>query len=1132
MRKAGFAFILVLAVLAPGSPPTPTAQSFDSDPLLAGPPVVLTGNWDDASFGSSVATAGDVNGDGYEDVIVGAPGMSNTTGRAYVFLGGPNCLAAAPVTTLEGEGFGTFFGISVAAAGDVNGDAYDDVVIGAFGYGQFTGRAYVYLGGPGGLMTPAAAALTGGAGGDYFGGSVAGAGDVNGDGFADVVIGARGYDTLTGRAYVFYGQANGVSQTPATTLTGEAVHSEFGSVVAPAGDVNGDGRADVLVGAPNFSSGTGRAYLYLGGASGLATVAARTLTGTGASDYFAKSLGTAGDVDADGYDDVVVGADPYGGPEGRASIYLGGPAGLGPTPATVLTAAGTGHMAFGAAVGTAGDVNGDGYSDVVVGAPYDDGRGSASLFLGGASGLTTTVAVTMAGEEAGDNFGASVAPAGDVDGDGHADVVVGARYHEGRGGAYIYGAGACVVGDFTGDRKSDILWRHGSLGEVWLWPMDGVTRVSESYVRTVPDTNWEIRGLGDQTGDGKADILWRNKGNGQIYLWQMDGAAPTAEAYMDTVETAYDIVGTGDFNSDGKSDILWRHTTLGDVWIWLMDGATSLSEIYIDRVEPGYVVKGVGDLDGDRKADIVWHHGTTGEVWIWPMDGTTRLDQSWVATVPDVGYEIVGVADFTGDRMSDLLWHHATRGEVWLWTMNGTTRVDETLVGTVPDVSYEIVGAGDYNGDGKADILWHHATLGEVWVWLMDGTTKLSETWVGTVPDVGYQIDVVAGAGLPRCYIAQKPFKADDPQQCFGAMGSRCAGDAPGAPVSPPSASCMVSAAVGVGSIRHDQCCLQDPTGFACGDWGTWFNVFACRTEFEEAAGDLLCGFTWRLPFGPYAVDNDEGSDTPDALPVPPNLLAPDGTMIAAPTLALNTCAYCRAGDCVRDQDGVTYTEPASNPQCGSFARCGCTHIVSPREIGPVPAAGGNAHFTVNEYGSSCGSWLAASNASWITLGGSGVGNSSGQVPFTVAANPGDARSGTLTIAGQVVTVNQVGGAAVTCASVAGTWAFALDEVVTCTQTGSSHGGGEGVITITQSGCSIAFTIETEDGPLAYTGTVAGNTMSFTGPEATGSGWTVNSRWGTGPMSADGRRIDLATSSVLADSYESCTSTGTTVLSR
>jgi peptidyl-Asp metalloendopeptidase len=297
-----------------------------------------------------------------------------------------------------------------------------------------------------------------------------------------------------------------------------------------------------------------------------------------------------------------------------------------------------------------------------------------------------------------------------------------------------------AASDFTPDLVSDILWRHDTLGDVWLWPMAGGVPQSETFVRTVAGTNWEIRGLGDQTGDGEADILWRNKATGEIYFWPMSGSTPLSEIYAGSVATGFDIAATGDFDGDGKSDILWRNSMNGEVWIWLMDGAAPLAETFVDVVDPGYAVKGTGDFDGNGKTDIVWHRGATGEVWVWLMDGATRVSQTWVGTVPDTDYQIEGVGDFDGDGKADLLWRHTTRGEVWMWSMDGAARLSEAWIGNVPDTGYRIAATGDYDGDRKADILWHHATRGEVWVWLMDGTTPLSETWVATVPDVGYQI--------------------------------------------------------------------------------------------------------------------------------------------------------------------------------------------------------------------------------------------------------------------------------------------------------------------------------------------------------------------------------------------------------
>ena len=293
--------------------------------------------------------------------------------------------------------------------------------------------------------------------------------------------------------------------------------------------------------------------------------------------------------------------------------------------------------------------------------------------------------------------------------------------------------------DFTGDSRSDLLWRHATGGDIWLWPMDGATHTAESWVQTVGDTNWEIRGLGDQNGDGLADLLWRNKVNGQIYLWLMDGAARIDEVYVDTVSTGYDIVGTGDFDGNGRSDILWRHAGSGDVWIWLMNGPLRVSQTFVDRVDATYTVKGVGDFDGNHKADIVWQ-GSAGDTWVWLMNGAARQSQALAGTVNDTGYQIQAVTDFTGDGKDDLLWWHATRGEVWIWTMNGGANVAPAWVGNVSDTGYRIAGTGDYDGDGQADILWHHNTRGEVWVWLMDGAVKRSEHYAGAVPDGGYRI--------------------------------------------------------------------------------------------------------------------------------------------------------------------------------------------------------------------------------------------------------------------------------------------------------------------------------------------------------------------------------------------------------
>jgi uncharacterized repeat protein (TIGR01451 family) len=293
---------------------------------------------------------------------------------------------------------------------------------------------------------------------------------------------------------------------------------------------------------------------------------------------------------------------------------------------------------------------------------------------------------------------------------------------------------------FNNDLNADVLWRHDTNGEIWVWSMSGAARLPDTYVGTVSDTNWEIRAVADFDGDVDPDLLWRNKVTGEVYLWVMQGTTTVAETYVATVDLAYDIESYGDYSADGKADLLWRDPVNGELWAWIMDGAAIADTIYVGTVDPAYAIKGSADFNGDGRCDLVWHHAATGDVWIWLVQEEGAPIEAFVASVPDLGYQIKAVADFGGDGRADLLWHHTTNGEVWIWTMNGAARTAEALVGSVPDTNYGIVSAGDYDGDLKADILWWNSANGDVWVWLMNGAVKLSEHLVGTVPDTGYRI--------------------------------------------------------------------------------------------------------------------------------------------------------------------------------------------------------------------------------------------------------------------------------------------------------------------------------------------------------------------------------------------------------
>src|SRR6267142_4816756 len=132
------------------------------------------------------------------------------------------------------------------------------------------------------------------------------------------------------------------------------------------------------------------------------------------------------------------------------------------------------------------------------------------------------------------------------------------------------------IGDFNGDGKSDVLWRNSSTGENYIYLMNAIAIAGEGYVRTVADQSWQVAGVGDFNGDGKSDILWRNSATGENYLYPMDGLAILpSEAYLRTVsDTQWQVKGTGDYDGDGRADILWRHATSGDNYLYPMAGTT------------------------------------------------------------------------------------------------------------------------------------------------------------------------------------------------------------------------------------------------------------------------------------------------------------------------------------------------------------------------------------------------------------------------------------------------------------------------------------------------------------------------------------------------------------------------------
>jgi FG-GAP repeat len=416
-----FALLLVIALFT--GLRAANASSIDSRVLID--PV---GEYTGDVFGCSVAWVGDVTGDGYDDLLIGAfryPEIASL-GQAYLYFGGPALDLVADLVIPAPAGNTAWFGISVASAGDFNGDSYPDFIIGAQQSG-YEGKAFIYNGGPSLEATPDFT-LTGESTGALtsFGASVASAADVNEDGFDDVIVGAPLYGTggnRPGRAYVFFGGAV-PDAVPDRVFDGIGFNDQLGSVVGSAGDVNGDGHPDVFASSPANSAGAlgaGAIYVWFGGPA-FDTTPDLTLLGSVVNERL-MNAGSAGDVNGDGFSDVI------GAGRSQVRVWFGGSS---PNSVPDLTIGRTY-----ASVSGAGDMDGDGTDDFVVGAP-SPGSGRVSVFFGG-SAVDTVEDHHYVGDHAGGGLGLCVAGGGHVDGPGPADLIASAHedpeaigYNQGR----------------------------------------------------------------------------------------------------------------------------------------------------------------------------------------------------------------------------------------------------------------------------------------------------------------------------------------------------------------------------------------------------------------------------------------------------------------------------------------------------------------------------------------------------------------------------------------------------------------------------------------------------------------------------------------------------------------------------
>jgi uncharacterized repeat protein (TIGR01451 family) len=719
------------------------------DPLATSAAWTVESDQAAANLGKAVATAGDVNGDGYSDVIVGANGYDNGQngeGRAFVYHGSASGLSATPNWTAEGNQAGSNFSFSVATAGDVNGDGYSDVIIGAHGHDNGEadeGLAFVYHGSASGLSAGPAWWAEADQASARFGICVSTAGDVNGDGYSDVVIGADLYDNGEadeGQVRLFKGSSSGLASTASWTAEADQASAFFGRWVALAGDVNADGYADVLVGAPSYDDpevDEGAAFVYHGSSSGPSASADWSGQIDQADARLGRTVATAGDVDGDGRSDVIVGATRYTNGEtreGGAFVFLGSSGGLSASYAWSAESDQANAEMF--AVSTAGDVNGDGYADVVVGAYYYDNgennEGTAWVYHGSSSGLSTAPDWSAESDQAGATVGWSVATAGDVNGDGYSDVLLGAPTYDN--------------GQNDEGRASVYLGSPAGLSEVEGWTAEG--NQADAYLGISVST------AGDVNGDGYADVIigaseydggQENEGAAYVFHGSFAGLSATADwiAEGDQAGALFgsSVATAGDVNADGYSDAIvgayyysgpqYRegrafvfHGSAGGLsttpdWFAESDQAESLL---------GFSVSTAGDVNGDGYSDVIvgahdysasWYKEGRAYAYFGSATGLS-LTANWTAesgqSNASFGYSVSTAGDVNGDGFSDVIVgsYEYDNGEVnkgRAFVYHGAADGLSTATDWTAEADQSawfgisVSTAGDVNGDGFADVI-------------------------------------------------------------------------------------------------------------------------------------------------------------------------------------------------------------------------------------------------------------------------------------------------------------------------------------------------------------------------------------------------------------------------------------------
>jgi hypothetical protein len=498
--------------------------------------ITLSGYELNSSFGSVVSSAGDINNDGFDDVVVGSPYFnSSSIGKAYLYYGG-TIMDSLPDLILQGENVNDYFGSSVSGAGDINKDSFDDIIIGASAYDSSTGKAYIFLGGADMDSIPDLQ-LNNFSDYDYFGSHVASAGDINFDGYTDLIVSARRYESENyfWFANIFFGDSI-INNVPDAELKGIIPNDYASFTISAAGDINNDSFGDILIGLGGYALGSGNALIFYG-ESIFDTTADLIISGETQNNFFGGSLTNAGDVNNDGYDDILIGASGYDILDnfGRAYLYFGGN-NIDSVADLIFTGDSVNHS-IGSVVYSAGDLNNDGFDDIIMKSHmfYND---SKLLVHFGGDPMDNIPDLILWNQRDSDEFGDALC-SGDFNNDGFNDLVVGAPdylYNEHAGRCYLY------FGSQNTDSLPDVIFREGNI-------VNGFGSAISS---------------GDVNNDGYDDIIigapLYNTFKGKTYIYFGSSVVDSVADIILNGETLYSFFGSNasscDLNNDEFDDII------------------------------------------------------------------------------------------------------------------------------------------------------------------------------------------------------------------------------------------------------------------------------------------------------------------------------------------------------------------------------------------------------------------------------------------------------------------------------------------------------------------------------------------------------------------------------------------------